>query len=121
MPEQKSDAWKKLWQEYSNSLKKWNDTFELFQKASNEIQRTFNEIILMFLSESSKGMMKFFGGDWQKAINEVGETWKKTKKDNNLFSQESENSTLSDEEIMDQFTDTKKGEPSRMSQENKSD
>ena len=175
MSEQKSDAWEKLWQEYSNSLKKWNERFELFQKVSNEIQRTYHEAIQMILSKSSKDiMMEFFDEEWQKAMNEAGantfkqfserwqkgineygtdsfkkfgqggqkfmlesslesmkaygkmmnkfgETWKKTKKDNNLSSQESENlSSLSNEELMKQFIETKKGEPSRMGQENKS-
>ncbi len=175
MSEQKSDAWEKLWQEYSNSLKKWNERFELFQKVSNEIQRTYNEAIQMILSQSSKEiMMEFFDEEWQKAMNKAGanmfkqfseswpkainehdvdlfkkfgqggqkfmhesflesmkaygkmmskfgETWEKIKKDNNLSSQESGYSNLSTEEIMEQFIGTKKGEPSRMSQENKSD
>ena len=75
----------KLRQQYSNSLKKQNDTFELFQKVSNEMQRTYNEAIEMILSESSKDMIEFFDVDWQMAMNKAGtnmfkqfsESWQK--------------------------------------------
>ena len=42
--EQKNNEWDSLWQEYSKSLEKLENSFEQIQTASNDMQSKFNDV-----------------------------------------------------------------------------
>jgi len=128
MSETKSPGgWDSLWKEYTNSLEKWREVFESFQKITNEMQTKYNEVMEKASSESGKDSMQEFGQNWQKAMNEAGitafkqfgENWQKAMDDYsvNAFKQFSESwqKSMSESglesmktygEMMNKFVDT---------------
>ncbi|MDC8437586.1 MAG: hypothetical protein LV468_01120 [Candidatus Nitrosotenuis sp.] len=64
--------WDTLWNEYSDLLKKWTQSFESLQKVSSEVQAKYGEVMQKAISESSPDSLKEFYENWQKSISESG-------------------------------------------------
>lgn len=85
MSKEKTKQWDVLWEEYTELLKEWMQTFESLQKVSSQIQSKYNEVMLKATNESSENTLKEFHENWQKAMNDValnvfkefGENWQK--------------------------------------------
>lgn len=77
--------WDGLWGEYTELLKKWNQTFESLQKLSAEIQTKYQEVVLKAVNESSESTLKEFQEKWQGSMNDAslntfkqfGDNWQK--------------------------------------------
>jgi hypothetical protein len=85
MSKEKAKDWDKLWDDYTELLRKWMQTFESLQKTSAEIQAKYNEVMVKATNESSENTLKEFHENWQKSMNDValnafkqfGENWQK--------------------------------------------
>jgi predicted hydrocarbon binding protein len=85
MSKSKTRDWDSLWEEYTELLRKWMQTFESLQKVSSQIQSKYNEVMLKAANESSENTLKEFHENWQKsmsdaalsAFKEFGENWQK--------------------------------------------
>lgn len=67
----KDTDWDGLWEEYTDLLKKWRQTFESLQKIGSEVQSKYNEVMLKAASESSEKTLKEFYEKWQKSMNDA--------------------------------------------------
>ncbi len=84
--EKSAKDWSKLWNEYTAALEKWRLSFQSLQKAANEVQTKYNEVMEKAVNESSKNTMNQFFDSWKKAMNQsglnafkqFGENWQKT-------------------------------------------
>ena len=78
--------WTKLWNEYTEALEKWRVSFQSVQKAGNEVQTKYQEVMEKALRESSENSMSQFLDNWKNAMNksglnafkEFGENWQKS-------------------------------------------
>lgn len=70
--EEQPKDWDKLWIEYNKSLKTWMQTFESLQKASNDVQSRYNDVMAKALKESSEKTLDQFTENWQKSMSEAG-------------------------------------------------
>jgi uncharacterized circularly permuted ATP-grasp superfamily protein len=64
--------WDKMWTEFNKSLKSWMDSFESLQKANNEVQSKYNDVMAKAMKESSDKTLNQFTENWQKAMNQAG-------------------------------------------------
>jgi len=84
--EKSTKNWAKLWDEYTTALEKWRTSFQSLQKASNDVQTTYNEVMEKGLHESSQSNMNQFLDSWKNAMNQsglnafkqFGENWQKS-------------------------------------------
>ncbi len=80
-----SKEWDKLWLEFNKSLKSWMASFESLQKANNDVQAKYNEVMTKAMKESSDKTLAQFTENWQKAMSQsgintfkqFGENWQK--------------------------------------------
>ena len=63
--------WQSLWDEYTRSFENWKRMVESVQRASSDMQRSFNQVMEKAASESSADTMKKFGETWQRAMSEA--------------------------------------------------
>ena len=66
--------WNKLWIEYNKSLKTWMGAFESLQRAANDVQSRYNEVMVKALKESSDKILNQFIENWKKSMIEAGIT-----------------------------------------------
>ncbi|CDI05066.1 MAG: hypothetical protein QXY22_01625 [Candidatus Nitrosotenuis sp.] len=66
-------SWDAMWNEYSELLKKWTQTFESLQKIGTDIQAKYLEVMQKATSESSPSTLQEFYQNWQKAIGDSGQ------------------------------------------------
>ena len=100
--------WDKIWVEYNKSLKGWMQAFEALQKASNDIQSKYNEVMTKALKESSEKTMNQFTENWQKGMSKAGLDTFKQFGDNwqNVMNQSGMEQLKSYGEMMNKFAET---------------
>jgi hypothetical protein len=84
--EKPTKNWAKLWNEYTMALEKWRISFQSLQKASNDVQTKYHEVMEKALHESSQSTMNQFLDSWKNAMNksglnalkQFGENWQKS-------------------------------------------
>jgi len=84
--EKSAKDWTKLWNEYTSALEKWRVSFQSLQKASNDVQAKYNEVMEKALHESNQSTINQFLDSWKNAMNksglnalkQFGENWQRT-------------------------------------------
>jgi len=66
------EVWNLLYNQYMDTLRRWNDALQNFQKVSLELQKSYNTIITKAGKESSFDTMGLFGLNWEKALPQTG-------------------------------------------------
>lgn len=72
MSAKNSGEWTKLWQEYTESLQKWNSLVDSAIKANQDMQKKFLAVMEKATKESSADTIRQFGENWQKTMSEAG-------------------------------------------------
>ena len=70
--ENSQQDWDQLWIRYNNSLKTWREVFESLQKATNDVQSKYAEILTKALEDSTGKTMSQFVENWQKSMIDAG-------------------------------------------------
>lgn len=81
MSDFRNQDWEQIWQQYVKSLESWKEMFVLLQKASEELQDSFNKVWEKAADGTSPETFKNFGDVWQEAMKQI---------ENNPFQQFSE-------------------------------
>ncbi len=100
--------WDKLWIEYNRSLKAWMGTFESLQRATQDVQSKYTDVMAAAIKNSSNEIIEQFIKNWQKSISETGistskqfdEQWLK------IFNQSGMNQVKTYGEMMNKFAET---------------
>ena len=72
MDNSSQEVWNLLYNQYMDTLRRWNDALQNFQKVSLELQKSYNTIITKAGKESSFDTMSLFGLNWEKALPQTG-------------------------------------------------
>jgi hypothetical protein len=69
-----SQDWDKLWIEFNKSLKTWMGAFESLQRATNDVQEKYAEVMAKALRDTGDKTMSQFTETWQKSMSDAGIT-----------------------------------------------
>jgi predicted patatin/cPLA2 family phospholipase len=64
--------WDKMWFDYNKALKAWMSSFESLQRATNNVQSKYNDIMAKAVKDSSDKTLNQFTENWQKSMSEDG-------------------------------------------------
>lgn len=70
--ENSQQDWDQLWVKYNKSLKTWREVFESLQKATNDVQSKYAEVLAKALEDSTGKTMSQFIENWQKSMIDAG-------------------------------------------------
>ncbi|HUL51725.1 MAG TPA: hypothetical protein VLT10_00460 [Verrucomicrobiae bacterium] len=70
--------WDKMWFEYNKILKAWMGAFESLQRATNDVQAMYHDVMGIALKDPNNKTMAEFTQNWQNTMTEFAKNWQQT-------------------------------------------